>query len=340
MARACGVEPGITADRARTLCPAANLRLRDKTMEEAAWEEVLLSLYQITPFLEGGNPPFVFFRPDDVPLFRELSAGLKIQMGIGPDRPMAQLAALRAARGNTLILQKSVVGDFLARFPVERLVELGFDEDLLEQLRLFGYPSLDRVKTLSRRHLSAQFGEEGERLHALLHPGESLPIPMYRPPRVIQVEFDFEHPCREPAELLPVLEHLVGQAATLLRSERCRRLAVTAQEYRSGGNFIASRILSMPLGSARSLMNVASPLLQRMLSASLDIGVLSLELGSLHRPDSLQTALFRERPSVRKAVRSVHRKFPGIIRQAVVREDVLFSEDEMRLEPICYEEPP
>ena len=335
-----GIEPGMSGERAKSLCPNVRLRIRSADLEEAVWEEVVHSVNAITPFIETTGPPILYFKPDDLPAARSLVETLSVRGGVASHRPAAQLAALRAAPGNTLVLSPRNLGGFLDRFAVERLVEIGFEEDSVELLRHFGYTNLGAAKQLSLRHLKAQFGDDGERLFGMLHPEHEPPISLFREPRTIRQDYDFEDPCREPGQILPVLEHLVARAAEALKPEYCQRLRLAATGYRNRSKTMASHILPEPIGSLAGLLRASVRLLHTMLSPDLEMESLALELGALRHVKSTQISLFRERPSVFSAVRAVHRRFPEMVRRAVVQPDVLFSEDEMRFDPFPEKAPP
>ncbi len=328
-----GIEPGITSERAKTLFPEARIRLRDANLEAAAWEEVLQSLNGITPFIEDAESPFAFFATDDGPAMRRLTNTLHAQTGVAPARSLARLAALRAATGNTLVISSKLVGKFLDRFEVERLGELGFEEETTELLRHFGYGTLGAVCRLSSRHLEVQFGDEGMRLYHMLHPADEPRVPLYREPRTIRAAYEFDDACREPRELLPVLEHLVEQAAHALRPEYCQRLRLSLKSCRANVDALACRILREPVGNARSILRAAEHLFGKILPRAAEVETIALELGALRHVRSSQMPLFRSRPSVFTAVRAVHRRFPGTVCQAVIQPHVLFSEDEMRYDP-------
>jgi hypothetical protein len=338
--RRSGIEPGMSGERAKSLCPDVRLRIRSADLEGAAWEELVRTVNGVTPFIEASGPPLLYFNPGDLPATRALTEALSAQGGVASDRPSAQLAAVRAAPGNTLVLSPRNIDAFLDRFAVGRLTEIGFEEDTVELLRHFGYATLGAAKQLSRRHLRAQFGDDGERLFAMLHPEKQPPVPLFREPRVIRQDYDFDDPCCEPGEILPVLEHLVARAAEALQPEYCQRLRLAATGYRKRVNAVASHILPEPIGSLAGLLRAAVRLLHIMLSPDLEMESLTLELGALRRVKSTQIPLFRERPSMFCAVRAVHRRFPEMVRRAVVQPDVLFSEDEMRFDPFPEEDPP
>lgn len=320
-----GIEPGISAERAAVLAPEALLHPRDASLEEAAHEEVLHRLHGLTPFIEPSAPHIFYFRGADGERLRRLIRELNVQGGRAPHRSEAHLAAVRAARGNVLSIPPHHVEEFLRRFPVALLAELGFDDDLIERLGLFGFTSPADMLHLTERHLEAQFGDAGTRLHAMLHPREEPPIALFRPPPVIRVGFDFDPPAEEPADLLPVLRHLVEQSVHRLGAMHCRRLRLFLHTKDAVGE--ACRLLPESTAAARTIFNLATLLLGSLLEEQHRIDVMELELGALHYADSSQASLFRERPSVYRIVKAINRRFPGAIKQTKLHEGGVFPED-------------
>ncbi len=76
-----------------------------------------------------------------------------------------------------------------------------------------------------------------------------------------------------------------------------------------------------------------------LLESSMEVDRVGIRLESLRPPSVRQSALFDERPAVLGAVRTVHRRYPGFIRCAVVHEHALFEEDEMALETRAEDSP-
>lgn len=325
-----GVEAGISAERAETLVPDALIQQREAALEEAAREEVLYRLHAITPFIEPAAPDVVYFRGADEEQLRSFVREMGVRAGTAPHRPTALLAALRTATGSMLPIPPRRLQGFLQRFPLQLLTELGFDTDFLKRLALFGLSSPSDMLHLTRRHLEVQFGDDGVRLYEMLHPSEEPPIPLFRPPPVIRVAFDFEPAVEEPGELLPVLRHLVEEAVQKLGTMHCRRLRLFLHEkdvVREG-----CRLLPESTSAAKTIFNLSKLLLESLLEEKRRIDVLDLELGALHYADSTQTSLFLERPSIYRAVKAINRRFPGAIKQATIRDGGVFPEDgwEMR----------
>ncbi|NND72461.1 MAG: hypothetical protein HKN43_12875 [Rhodothermales bacterium] len=332
-ARRAGVEPGISAERVHALCPGATITLRDPDLEIAVWEENLHHLNSITPFIENAPAPYVYFRSRDIADIRKLAASLKAQVAFASNRSIALLASMRAAPGNVLAVRPQHQINFLKHFAVEKLEELGFDVDMIEQLMLLGFNSLGDAHRLSLKHLKAQFGDQGAKLFELIHPEDEPAVSIYQPPRVLRETHDFDWPCNEPHELLNILDHLIDRLAAAMNAEKCRRLQIAMRVYRSEKPLFSSRVLVEPVSGRKPLRNAAHTLIHKVLFRGIEIETLAIEAGALRTATPTQTTLFRQRPSLLKAVRAVHKKFPGAIKQAIVEPGVLFSEDEVRFEP-------
>lgn len=268
-ARQAGVEAGATSGRARSLLPDAAHVTRDGALEAAAWEETLAELHRLTPFLadgaalEDGSAPgraagrgWAFLRDAPEADLRVLAARLGAQVGLAGHRTTARLAAARAAPGSFVEVRPGRESPFLARFPTAGLGALGFDADLTGRLGLLGYPDLRAARALTLRHLTAQFGREGERLYGLLHPKKEAPVGLFRPPPSITVALDFDAPLSEPADLVPAVERAAETAASQLRRLRCRRVSVrllVRGDHGRGGSpdpcLLATRVLPEAIGA-------------------------------------------------------------------------------------------
>lgn len=337
-ARRKGIEPGMAAGRVRTLLPEARIYTRDRQLEAAAWEEVLHELNALTPFLEDAGPGLAFLSGFDRQALGTLANRLGAQVGIAAFRCTARLAGIRAEPRSVLDVPSLPI--FLDRFPVRLLADAGFEEDLIEQLRLFGYTNLGAITKLSRRHLKAQFGAEGERLYTILHPAEEPPVAIFQPPPAIYQSYDFEQPVREPGELIPVLEYLGRRTAEGLASSLyARRLTIRIRPHNERATRLASRILPEAARDPRRFLQVARTLLLELLDPTLEIDELVLELGALQHGTPEQGSLFFTRPTIYQAVRAVHRRYPGTIVRAVTIDHTLLHEQEVRFEPFPEAEP-
>lgn len=307
-----GVEPGTSVDRARELFPEASFHSRDPQLEEAFWEDVLSQVYGITPHLLSLNPGWLLCRGTNEKALRKLTANLDAQAGIAPERPTARLAALRAGPGHLLQITSDHTDRFLQRITIEYLEDIGFDASCIERLKLFGLTTAYDVKNLSQRHLEAQFDTYGSQLYTFFHPDPAMEkIPTYQSPPRIYESFEFERTATEPGDLLPVLEHLIEQATEQLEDHQCRRVSVRLYGEDSSSPRIITRLLKEPTTNVESILRGARLQLKALLKTQPTAHCLGLELGGLVRRETAQGQLFFQRPSVKKAVQTVLKRFPN-----------------------------
>jgi len=329
--RSTGITEGIPAERAERLAPEGTLlRHRDASLEQAAWEDVLQDINTYTPFLEPDLPGRLYVKP--FAGIREVTCRFRAQTALAPHRSTALLGALRAGEGHMLAIRSRYVRIFLDRFDVERLAGLHFSEELIEQLPMFGFDTLGAALGLAPRHLRAQFGEEGERFYRLIHPSDETPVALYTPPPAIRRAYEFDHPCSEPGELLPALEYVLRQAAAELKGHGAQRVKIILHD-RLRPSACTCRVLPEASNDPRRLLNTAAMLLERMLEPGSTVQVVELELGSLRTMQPAQGVLFFQRPPVEKAVRTVHRRYPDVLRRPATAPDAVFEEDRASFEP-------
>ena len=340
VARRKGVRDGMPADRARSLLPLSRVLLRDPALEAAAWDQALDEVLTLTPFVESLTPGWAFARDVDLSALRSLSTSMGLHVGVATDRETARLAALRAARGHVLPVRPKERRSFLHSSSVGLLPRLGFSQEVLERLTLFGLPTLDAVSRLTKRHLTAQFGEVGASIYALLHPAPAPPVGLYTPPPTLRSHVDLDDDLCEPGDLLPVVDFTAREVAEALPPLRCRRVTVRLHARNQPRPLVASRILPESCADAGRLERLARALALSLLDAPLQVHAVSVELAALTPGASLQGSLFRSRPSPFSVARGVHRRFPGALLRATVVKDAHFHEDQVRMEPFPEEEAP
>jgi hypothetical protein len=261
--------PGDPAERVERLCPGAAVRLRDTELEVSCWEAFLRALHQVTPFIEADEPPFAAAARIDDGDLRAFAREWNVQAGAAPDRNMALLAALRSAPGAVLRVRAGRERAFLARFGVERLAELEFSEDTIEQLRLFGYRDLAAAAGLTERQLRAQFGEEGERLFGLLRPAEEGGVGLYTPPPSVSADHEFDSPVEaQPGVLEEVLLRLFEEAAGGLGSRRSQHLRMGMRFVGEADVRWTDRLLPSPTDRPETLLRLGRPRLLDLLSGA------------------------------------------------------------------------
>lgn len=339
LARA-GLETGTPMDRARELFEHASFHERDPQLEHVFWEDVRTRVYRSTPRLLPLRPGWMLFEPPSGEMLQALADRLDAQVGAAAERPVARLAALEATPGRVMMVEPEETERFLRRVDVRRLGELKFEAECVNRLRLFGLETADQVRTLTERHLEAQFGPQGRRLHRFFHPEEAEErIPLYQPPVSVSETFEFDRPAAEPGELLPVLEHLIRETTGRLGDRACRRVSVRLYRPGKAAPTSMTRLLRKPTTRRQAIWNGARYQLKSLLRSGCSAVRMELELGGLTHVPQAQGSLFFERGSVKKALQFLLRRFPDRLFRPVVDEpNAYLPERVAHLEPVAEEE--
>lgn len=329
-----GVVAGMAVGRATALVPGAQISVRDRALEAAAWEEALEGALDLTPYVESTEAGWAYVRDAAPSDLAALARRLGARVGIAPARSLARIAAVRAAPRYVLPVDSADVTAFLSQTSTDVLRHLGFEREVPERLPLLGLPTLQSVRGLTRRHLVAQFGEEGAALYALLHPpADEPPVSAFAPPPTLRSRTDLDDDVREPGEILPLVHGLAREVAAALGPFLCRRMTVRLWTRGDERPRSAGRVITDATQDAKQLERLAESLALNLLGEDTWVQGAAVELAGLTRGASEQAALWRARPSARMAARGVHRRFPGAIRRAMVVTDALFHEDAVRWEP-------
>jgi hypothetical protein len=340
---ALGLRIGERIDRARLLFRQAAFFQHDPHLDQAMWEDVLAALNTTTPNILPLQPGWACAEPWDREGLATVAGALRGSIGIASRRFAAMVAALKGEPGSVLEIPAPAELAFLDDTPVAILESFGFPPETVERLGLFGLVTLGRVRALSRRHLRGQFGPSGGELFDLLHPDESdLSIPLYQPPPSIEVGYHFERAGLEPAELLPVLRHLVCQGTAELGGLHAQRIRLRL-DGEGGGMRTSSRVLNAPTSQPRRMLTAAETMLRGMLRRDAPVGVetMIVELSGLVQPPVVQQDLFTSRPELYEAVKQIHRRWPGVLFRAVVADpEAYIPEEGIRLEPYPDAPPP
>lgn len=330
-----GLSKGSSLARAQTLFPDALFFEQDPAFERAIWERVIQDLNATTPFLLPLTNGHVLFCPHSFSEICTLTESLRVRVGLAPDRSIAQLAAMKSAPGSVLKISPSGAARFLTSTGVCVLVELGYDVQLVDRLRLFGLNDLTAVGRLSAQQLDAQFGKPGLRLYSFLHPDKSSArIPLFSSPATISASIDLDPIPIESLRLEPLLHNLVERVSLELGLRRSRWMTLCLVTSMAQNGRLAQRIFREPLSATDQLYRAAGTLLPLVIREGEDLSCLKVSLGGLCNASVHQGSLFFERPTLHGVLENLDARFPGSARRAVITNpDAPFPEDAVQFLP-------
>ena len=342
-----GLERGMTAVRARSLCPEAACYLRDPVAEFSAWEVVLERMNRITPFMEStfGNStvskaatltasdqPQLWFVANEAEV-RMTARALGASVGFAPHRSTAWLASIRAGAGQLLHVPEEGVQAFQDDFPVAWLEEAGVSFECVDGLQMLGCETLGSARAMSERHLKLAWGEEGVRIHRLLHPDDTAPVSLFQPAPCINKHFVLFTPCYDAPYVIPIVHRLVQKAHGKLSNNIVGQVRLVLH-LEGHPPERAARLLTHPTARLDALVRFAERLTEdlfvRITEQKGRVGIekVEVELAGLLTGDMIQMSLFdRKLREVKEAVSKVHRRFPRALKRAIVRDSAHFHED-------------
>lgn len=325
-----GVEVGMRRRRAQALCPEASVHLRDPALERAVWEQALQKINKISPRVEPDRPGLAWFEPVEDSDLRLWLRQTAFQCGIGRRRLVSRLAAWKATEGRLLCIKGKYEESFLDRISVEVLTDVGFEDDLAEQLKLFGYSSVGQASSLSEHHLTAQFGEQGEHLAKVLHGGDER-VSFYSSPPTIETERTFEHPVEEPGPLKTALAEASEEIAGNLQEKAFQRVHL---ELRGRTSDVSTSRVVEPRTEADQLERVGRALLDHVLEEGMHICALHLAVGSFQEHTGEQCHLFQAKRDRRRAVAAMERRHPGELLRVISDQHAVFEDEQYAYEQV------
>jgi len=310
---------GLPTDRAKGLIPEALVVVRRPALEHAYWDRVLEAVFTITPLIVCQGPGRLLCAPDDVPRLRRLIEATEAQAGFARTRTLAMIAALTARPGGIVTVDDDDISRFLERTPVSVLCdipELELDESTVERLQLFGLGSIGRLRMLTRRHLEAQFGDLGLRLHGFVQSvSAASPLPMYRPAPEIRERERFDDDEREPDALIAAAEVCLDRALVRLDRRRTVRLEVALLNRADVPAFRSARVLRIPLSDKPPLLTQIATMIRSLSAPDRRVWGVGLRLATLLPPAVEQLPLFRPRPTPAEITAPLARRFPNAIKR-------------------------
>ncbi|MEO6908669.1 MAG: hypothetical protein ABI210_12350 [Abditibacteriaceae bacterium] len=335
VALAQGVRVGWTLARAQSLCPAARIKAVDSSEASAVWQEVLSSVYDLTPRIESVRQGLLFFDPakrgssswiTTMAGISKLTRQWQISVALASDRATAELAVQVSTTGK--IHRIANASAFLQEVPSSLLLELGLSKATTERLQWFGFENVGALKVLLRPQIAAQFAnvtspQDSAILWRFAQAGTAQSdrrvIPQYPLPPMVKSRLVFDQAATCPAEWENALTDVIANVTQLLNGLQTGIL--TLQFTTQRGNLTASKLLREPLSATSSLYRVAHDLADGLLSENDEVQNIEVRLAQLVAGGAQET-LFEPRRfdlsqrdecprSLRNALRSVEARFSG-----------------------------
>ncbi len=241
-ARATGVASGMSATRARRLCPGAVVVPPDFDTYQAVSRGVVALFARITPLVEVASVDEAFLDvsgalrrlgTDPVGVAEMLRAqvadeqGITCSVGIGPNRFIAKMASRSAKPDGLRQVCPEQVIDFLHPLPVEQMWGVG--EQTSAALRRLGLVTVGSLAHVPTETLQRAFGPaRGRQLHDLAWGLDPRPIVPQEVERSIGCQETFARDTADPEVITTELLRLSARAAARMRRARMlgRRVSV------------------------------------------------------------------------------------------------------------------
>ncbi|MBW4439000.1 MAG: hypothetical protein KME04_17820 [Pleurocapsa minor GSE-CHR-MK-17-07R] len=343
-AEAAGIQPGVSASRARALCPAARMILAQPSVLRRAREKLIASLSQFSQYLHlvrsDAQSALITLdlgrlRPDAGEGMARQMIGVAAQIGYAASVGLAanvftaKVAAMITEAGHVRLIHAARTVDFLAGQPAALLPA---SAETARRLALFGLAHIGQVAVLSRAALVAQFGREGARLHRLASGEDSTRIACYSPPEHTLFERSFDTPL-EDGQLVRSILHaaaamLMGPLAASGRS--CGELVLTLR-LDGGGELERIAHPHEPYASAAACGRGLLGLFDKMIVYA-PVQAISVQAGAFAAVKPQQLSLFGDDPSenmadllLRVSARYGESYFSTVVRQPATVPDLSFT---------------
>ncbi len=264
-----GARPGQLVSQAISLCPSLTLLEPDPAHYDAAQEEMVEVLMELSPVVEPAGPGRVFLGMDGMERLHgsparqvrvALQALLRVfppslvavtRVGRAPGKFGAWVAAARSRPGRPVLVSRSELSTFLATCPVS---VLPVDPLMIQRLERLGVGTLKELIALPEPALVGQFGAQGRQALEWSTGRRLDPVRSLHRPQPIRVSLGFPSPAGRTETLHGALDHLMEKAlsrpARRGRSVRGVRLRARLE---GGGSWSVEAVLREPTAQKNSL---------------------------------------------------------------------------------------
>ncbi len=333
-----GGAEGESVERFSRRFPEIPLFQRDTIAEVHAWEEMLERLHGETPRITFNGEGLCSCDIPDLKRVEDLARSLDLPAGFAPDLRTSELAAFAAYRGLVGVVGADEVDRWRGTSPVTTLLHYRFSADMVERLEMLGLLRFSSLRRLSKRHLTAQWGREGERLWRFLREEPRYRLPLYRPPLRLIRSWRFESDVLEPYEWGDVVAKLAAELQEDLGGRAASTLLMRLDEGDLEGIEESAQLLPAPGGSARQIERLVSRELLRR-TPPIPFARITITLGGIRDRAWSQASLFDRRPELLDAIRRILRRWPhGLVRVRSIDHDAPLPEERVRLDAMRPED--
>ena len=264
-----GARPGQLVSQAISLCPSLTLLEPDPAHYDAAQEEMVEALMELSPVVEPAGRGRIFLGMDGMERLHgsparqvrmALQALLRVfprplvavtRVGLAPGKFGAWVAAARSRPGKPVLISDKELPSFLATCPVS---VLPVDPLMIQRLERLGITTLKKLIALPEPALVGQFGMAGRQALEWSTGRRLDPVRSLHRPQPIRVSLGFPSPAGRTETLHGALDHLMGKAlARPARRGRSVRGVRIRARLEGGGSWSVEAVLREPTARKESL---------------------------------------------------------------------------------------
>ena len=339
-ARKYGVHSGMPLARAYKLCPHGVFVRGNYQVYSAFSKKMFNVLAQYTPDVEEASldeayldltrcrtlysslPRTIQEIKDNV----EKQMGIRVSVGVGPNKLLAKLATNKAKPGGLVDVQPGREEEFLKDLGIETLPGIGPKAQVI--FRMLNIHKIGDLWGLPRTTLRSLFGLNGEELFLQSRGIDSRPVSMASIPKSISRETTFLEDLWDRRLLLAHMAYLCDRLALPLRKGRLFAHIIEVKvRYSDFRTEVRRRLLIMPRQDMGEIFKIAQELFLQLYSGSrLSLRLVGVKVSDLvrTRPLSLFEPYSERQERLGVAVDQVREKY-GFGSLLTVREGMLES---------------
>lgn len=337
-ARKYGVHSGMPLAKAYKLCPHGVFVRGNYQVYSAFSKKMFTILAQYTPDVEEASLDEAYL---DLTRCRTLYSslpriikeiknkveeqmGIRVSVGVGPNKLLAKLATNKAKPGGLVNVQPGREEEFLKDLNIETLPGIGPKTQVI--LRMLNIHKIGDLWGLPRTTLRSLFGLNGEELFLQSRGIDSRPVSMASIPKSISRETTFLEDIWDRRLLLAHMAYLCDRLALPLRKGRLFAHIIEVKvRYSDFKTEVRRRLLIMPRQDMGEIFKIAQELFLPLYSGSrLSLRLVGVKVSDLvrNRPLSLFEPYSERRERLGAAVDQVREKY-GFGSLLTVREGML-----------------